>query len=120
MIPSEMLAALKQRLEAEQRELEKGLQKFAVKDPNLPDDWDTKFPQFEGSTAHPEESASEVEEYDMLLDVEYNLETRLKEVNEALKRIAQNAYGVCEKCGKDILRDRLEANPAAATCVVCS
>jgi DnaK suppressor protein len=120
MISSETLAMLKQRLERERRELEEGLKKIAVKDPNVPGDWDTKFPQFEGSVAHPEESASEVEEYDMLLDVEHNLEVRLKEVNEALEKIVRGTYGMCAKCGKEIPAARLQANPAAATCVTCA
>lgn len=111
---------LKQRLERERRELEDSLQKIAVKDPNLPGDWDTKFPQFEGGAAHPEESASEVEEYDMLLDVEHNLEMRLKEVNDALEKIARGTYGICVKCGKEIPLARLQANPAADTCMTCA
>ncbi len=119
MIPSEKLAMLKQKLEEERRELENILKKIANKDPNLPGDWDTKFPQFEERVAHPEESASEVEEYEMLLDVEHNLELRLKEINEALEKISSDSYGRCEKCKKEIPIERLEANPAAKTCIGC-
>jgi DnaK suppressor protein len=119
MLSPETIGRLKERLENERKELEEELSRFAVKDPNLPGDWDTKFPQFEGSVAHPEESASEVEEYQMLLDVEHNLELQLKAVNEALARIEAGTYGRCVKCSKEIPLERLEANPAAATCIKC-
>jgi DnaK suppressor protein len=120
MLSPETIGRLKERLENERKELEAELSRFAVKDPNLPGDWDTKFPQFEGSVAHPEESASEVEEYDMLLDVEHTLELRLQEINAALERIKRGTYGSCEKCGHEIPIARLEANPAAIKCISCA
>ena len=46
------------------------------------------------------------------------LETRYKNVTDALYKIEQNdgSYGVCEVSGEPIEEDRLEANPAARTC----
>jgi RNA polymerase-binding protein DksA len=43
----------------------------------------------------------------------------LLEINEALRRIARGEYGVCESCGKPILRARLEAMPTARLCLSC-
>jgi DnaK suppressor protein len=47
------------------------------------------------------------------------LELRLRDTNKALEKIKNNSFGVCEKCGKNIEEDRLEANPAATTCKIC-
>jgi DnaK suppressor protein len=44
-----------------------------------------------------------------------DLRAQLEEVNAALKRIAEGTYGICEKTGKPIPVERLEAYPAART-----
>lgn len=119
MLRKEETFELRNKLLAEKTELESRLGTFAKKDQALKGDWDTKFPQMEGRTADQEENADEVEEYEKLLDVEYNFELRLREIEDALIRIEKGAYGRCAKCGKEIARDRLGANPAAAACVKC-
>jgi RNA polymerase-binding protein DksA len=43
----------------------------------------------------------------------------LREVDEALVRIADNEYGICVDCGCEIPESRLAANPAAARCIDC-
>ena len=40
-------------------------------------------------------------------------------IDRALEKIAAGSYGVCEKCGDAIPRERLEALPHAALCVRC-
>lgn len=45
------------------------------------------------------------------------LETQLFDVNDALKKIEDGKYGICEKTGDEISEARLNANPAARTCV---
>ncbi len=42
---------------------------------------------------------------------------RLKEIEGALLRMKDGTYGTCSVCGKKIEPERLEANPAAATCM---
>ena len=49
-----------------------------------------------------------------LLDSERKL---LKEIDEALERIEQQIYGICEGTGKPIPKVRLEAQPWAKYCV---
>ncbi|WP_433030613.1 TraR/DksA C4-type zinc finger protein [Actinomycetospora sp. CA-053990] len=34
--------------------------------------------------------------------------------------MAAGTYGVCERCGRPIAPERLEARPAARTCVTCT
>jgi DnaK suppressor protein len=43
----------------------------------------------------------------------------LMEINEALRRLYQGQYGLCEMCGNPIARARLEAMPYARLCVSC-
>ena len=43
----------------------------------------------------------------------------LNDVNEALKRIEDGTYGVCEYCETDVPVKRLEVFPSARYCVKC-
>lgn len=40
-------------------------------------------------------------------------------IDEALRRIKEGTYGICEKCGKQISAARLEAVPHARLCINC-
>ena len=44
----------------------------------------------------------------------------LAEVEAAIQRLEGGTYGVCERCGQPIARARLEARPAARTCIACA
>ena len=48
-----------------------------------------------------------------------NLKTHLDAVNEALERIDNDTYGVCERCGTQISPERMEARPISRLCVSC-
>lgn len=109
---------LKQKLEKEKESLEKELKSFANEDSESKGDWDTRYPKFEGGNL--ESEADEVQEYEKLLSVEYNLETRLRDVNSALEKIKKGKYGKCEKCEKSIDAARLEACPEAKFCTKCN
>lgn len=43
----------------------------------------------------------------------------LARVNEALRRLIDGGYGLCEECGRPIGQDRLEACPTCVLCVDC-
>ena len=43
----------------------------------------------------------------------------LKQVDEALHKIRQDSYGLCEACGEMIGERRLEALPFARLCIAC-
>ncbi len=47
-------------------------------------------------------------------------EERLREIDAALDRWAAGSYGVCERCGRRIPDERLQARPTARTCVSCA
>ena len=42
-----------------------------------------------------------------------------KKINEALQKIEENTYGICEECGEEIGIERLEARPVTDLCVRC-
>jgi DnaK suppressor protein len=44
----------------------------------------------------------------------------LDDLDRALERLEHGGYGRCERCGEPIPAARLEARPAAATCVRCA
>ena len=48
-----------------------------------------------------------------------NAEQVLSEIDAALKRIEDGTYGTCVNCGREIPRERLEANPWASLCIDC-
>lgn len=42
---------------------------------------------------------------------------RLQQINAALQSMDDGAYGTCIRCGKEIEPRRLDADPAALTCI---
>lgn len=47
------------------------------------------------------------------------LNEKLKNIQEAIDRLAKGNYGFCHKCGEAITEKRLEALPFARYCVQC-
>ena len=43
----------------------------------------------------------------------------IKKIKEALERIENNTYGICESCGEDITLKRLKARPVTTQCIDC-
>jgi DnaK suppressor protein len=62
-------------------------------------------------------SAEEDQRFSMrIMEREQNL---LKKVNEALERMKNRTYGICEQCGEDIPYKRLKARPVTTFCIEC-
>ncbi|OGP87530.1 MAG: hypothetical protein A2156_10910 [Deltaproteobacteria bacterium RBG_16_48_10] len=55
----------------------------------------------------------------ILLSLNENERMRLQEVDEALDRIGNGTYGICEECGGPVGLKRLEVRPVAKHCVPC-
>ncbi|MBC7248468.1 MAG: TraR/DksA C4-type zinc finger protein [Actinobacteria bacterium] len=53
------------------------------------------------------------------LSLSENVKDLLQRVNEALARIDEGTYGICEICGEKIPEERLEALPYANLCILC-
>ena len=110
-----LIEELKVALETEKKSLQKELESFASEDPKLKNNWDTKYPNREDGDK--DDEADEVQEYENKLSLEYNMELKLKDVNNALEKIGSGKYGLCEKCGNPIDEERLKAVPEAKFCM---
>lgn len=61
------------------------------------------------------------------LESDRNFELRIRDrerklinkIREALERIDDDSFGICEKCGEDISEGRLKARPVTTLCIDC-
>ncbi len=113
-LEKEFVEQQKETLLQEKKKIEEELKTFTAKDSKLAGDYDAKFPDYGRSES---ENAQEEEEYYSRVGREGLLETQLVKVNSALKNIEAGKYGLCEKCGSEIEKERLQAEPAAVTCL---
>ncbi|TDC42481.1 TraR/DksA family transcriptional regulator [Actinomadura sp. KC345] len=44
----------------------------------------------------------------------------LADIDDALRRLGDGTYGLCERCGGPVGAERLEARPTARTCITCA
>jgi DnaK suppressor protein len=47
------------------------------------------------------------------------LERRLQDINHALRAVERGQYGICDRCGNPIEKERLEVKPDATLCLSC-
>ena len=45
---------------------------------------------------------------------------KIKQIDNALRKIIDNTYGSCEDCGDDISEKRLDINPHFSLCISCA
>jgi DnaK suppressor protein len=48
------------------------------------------------------------------------LEAMLRDVERALRKLEEGTYGICDRCGKLIPEERLDARPWSVLCVDCA
>ena len=106
----------KESLERELKELESELSRLGIQNPKDPAGWTLKSPAIDVLKADQNEAADKNEEYHVNSIILDELAVRYKNVERAIKKIADGEYGICEVDGKVIEEDRLRANPAARTC----
>ncbi len=68
---------------------------------------------------HDPEGSTIAFERSQLASLLRQLDDRLAEVDAALLRVDAGTYGRCERCGRQIEPERLQARPTARTHVVC-
>jgi DnaK suppressor protein len=49
--------------------------------------------------------------------LEEGAQLALRQIDLALARLDEGTYGTCERCGQEILRERLVARPSATLCI---
>ena len=79
-------------------------------------DWQGKSTAL-GEEPDPIDAADQIEELVTNVPLVEELEKRHTDVVDALEKIDNGVYGLCEVCEEPIPPDRLEANPAARTCI---
>ena len=104
-------------LETEKAEITNALSELGVQNPNNPNDWITTPAAPVTSESDPNDFGDRSEAWQERRGTLSALETRWNNINRALEKIVNGSYGNCEVCGGTIEAARLEANPAARTCV---
>lgn len=80
-------------------------------------EWAASSSGLEGEEADPTDVADQIEELVTNVPLVKELEDRRRDIRDALRKIKEGNYGICEIGGDEIDLDRLEANPAARTCI---
>jgi len=106
----------RKKLEEEKMRLESEMGTVGRRNPAVPDDWEA-VPSETGTEPDLADQADIVVSRDSNIAILADLEARYDTILAALSRIEKKTFGKCEVCGKEIGEDRLEANPAATTCV---
>ncbi len=106
----------KNALEKELSTLETELSSVGRKNPDNPSDWEATESDNITPDADEADVADSMESYENNRGILNGLEIRLNEVKNALQKIEEGKYGICEVCGEEIEQDRLEANPSSKTC----
>ncbi|MCR4311340.1 MAG: hypothetical protein NUV54_02115 [Candidatus Taylorbacteria bacterium] len=110
-------AHFKEKLSEELALVEKELQSIGQKNPSNPDDWEAKPDVMDTLASDSNEVADSIESYEENTAILKQLEIRFNEIKRAIERLEAGTYGLCEIDQAPIEVARLEANPAATTCL---
>ena len=78
-----------------------------------------------GMTSHKENLPDPSDRATLESDRNFTLRIRDRErkligkIKEALERIEQGTYGICEECGEEVSTERLKARPVTTLCIDC-
>ena len=75
-----------------------------------------KFPEYGDKS---DENAQEISEFSTNLATDKVLQSTLKDIDSALKRIENNTYGICKYCKQPIGKKRMLARSVASACIAC-
>lgn len=114
---SETLSKFKHRLEQEQERLQQQVLKLEVS--GLGNEMRNSLGELSLYDNHPADIGDELFERSKDVALRDNENILLANVKKALDKINQHTYGYCEKCGKLINLERLEAIPWADQCLKC-
>ncbi len=79
----------------------------------------TEMTSQSGNIPDPNDRASVESDRSFELRIRGRERKLMDKVDEAITRIDDGIYGVCEGCGEDIAVKRLEARPVAKFCIDC-
>jgi RNA polymerase-binding protein DksA len=74
----------------------------------------------DGRDADWAEQAGERENEEVLNALESEAKIEIQHLSNAITRMENGSYGICQTCGEDIAKQRLEVQPAATNCIKCA
>ena len=107
---------IKEALEEERDVLIEQLKDMGKLDPET-GEWEATPQELDTPETDQNDMADRFEDFEAKSSMIRTLEPRLNNVLRALKNVNRESFGRCEVCKKDIETARLEANPAARTCM---
>lgn len=113
-LTEDQLNDLRANLEAERDSLDEEL---AGHGKSVSGDWQGSVGGPTTKEGDPNDAADNIEEFVTNVPLVEELEVRRRQIDSALKKMDKGTYGRCSVCNEAIPLDRLEANPAATTCV---
>lgn len=72
-----------------------------------------------GVPLHLADMGTDSSETDVNVSCSQSASEEIREIDEALERIQDGSFGLCEDCGEAIPEGRLEAIPYARLCIPC-
>lgn len=66
------------------------------------------------------EQAGERENEEVLNALESEAKVEIQHLSNAITRMESGSYGICQSCGDEIAKQRLEVQPAATHCIKCA
>ena len=82
-----------------------------------------KFLEMKGSDPQPLTDPLDRSSLEVNLNMEFIIHDRerlaMREIEDALLKIEQGLFGICEQCGCEISENRLLVSPASRLCVAC-
>ena len=70
-------------------------------------------------TVHMADMSADAYEREVSMNIVSSEQEVLYQIDDALKRMEEGAYGACQQCNKPITMSRLKAVPYAALCIQC-
>jgi|SRR5579884_2723873 len=110
------LDAMREALLARRKEIEDEIQRLDTELRAIGADQDLERG---GLGNHFAEDGSSVTEQERISTLSDHLHGQLQQVESALERMEKGTYGICQRCGKPINEERLEAFPYVAYCIEC-
>jgi RNA polymerase-binding transcription factor len=111
MMDQSTISSIQERLLDELATVERGLSEYGASA-------DSEEVELDIDEGFADSAAATTERSQILAHVE-QLQEAHRELAAALARIADGSYGRCERCGRAIPTERLEARPTARLCVAC-
>ena len=79
----------------------------------------TDLAEGEENYADPTDRAAAESDRSFLLRIRDRERKLISKIQEALQRVEEGTFGVCETCGEEIGEKRLEARPVTTQCIDC-